>query len=290
MQTSFALGAAIALFAAALLTPSTYGRADEPTRSEDSVRQKRLKLLQSRVDQFQIETADQDRGELQRGKQPILRWSNPVRDFVNDGVTYLFFEGERPQAVVTVWARSPEANLESGEVLREFVSLSGKPLICRREDRELWSPKTGGLVEQTLADAPPPAARPAQRLAQMRDLARRFQATSYKMDSPNELRLLTQPLYRYQDEAVGILDGALFAFAEGNDPEALLLLEAVAGDDGKDSKWRYTLARMTTYRIAVRLDDREVFTANPYWTGPRKPDDPYVEAKDGTFTLRDDTK
>jgi len=286
MRSYIMRGAACVSFALLWLMSFAPVWSDEPTKTDESLRQKRLKALEERLEQFRIETAGDAGQELARGKQPILRWSNPVREFTNDGITYLYFAGERPRAVVTVWARSPEANLESGMVLREFVSLAGESLTCRRGERVVWSPKTGGLVDQALLGSPAPAERPAQRLAQMRDLARRFLATTYKMDSPHELRLMTQPLYRYEDKAAGILDGALFAFAEGNDAEALLLLEATA-DGVKDRKWRYTLARMTSYRVVVRLDDREVFDAAPYWKGPRKPEDPYAEAEDGPFTLRE---
>jgi hypothetical protein len=95
----------------------------------------------------------------------------------------------------------------------------------------------------------------------MRELARRFRAASYKPDAPNELRLLSQPLYRYPKETAEVLDGALFAFTEANDPEVFLLLEAVALDNGKRHEWRYALARSTTFRITVHLDGREVFAA-----------------------------
>jgi hypothetical protein len=281
MRFSLACGMAIAVFVATLLKPAA-GRPDGEAGVEVT-RQKRLEFLQSRVDQFEISLADNSR-KLTRGKQTILRWSNPVREFVNDGVIYLFLDGQRPRAVISVWARSPEANLESGEIWREFVSLSGSALTCQREGGVLWTPLTRSDVNLAIEGAPSPAAKPVQRLAQMRELARRFQATSYKMGSPNELRLLSQPLYRYQDEAAGIVDGTLFAFVEANDPEALLLLETAEGA-GKEQKWRYTLARMTGYRVEVRLDERSVFDVPPYWKGPRSPDDLYVEARDGTFTL-----
>jgi hypothetical protein len=112
----------------------------------------------------------------------------------------LLFEGERPRALVSVWLRGREPSLTKGEIRRELISFSSERLICRREGKVIWSPKTGGLVDQTLANAPDPASRPFQRLAQMRELARRFRSASYKPDAPNELRLLSQPLYRYPNE------------------------------------------------------------------------------------------
>lgn len=141
-------------------------------------------------------------------------------------------------------------------------------------------------MERAIEGAEPPANSPARRLVQMRELARRFRASSYKDDgAPNELRLMPQPLFRYQDNAQGTVDGALFAFAEGNDAEALLLIEATTSARGAGGRWRYTLARMTSYRVAVRLDDQEVFVVEAYWKEPRKSEAPYSEARDGPFVL-----
>ena len=92
-------------------------------------------------------------------------------------------------------------------------------------------------------------------------------------------------LYRYQREDGNILDGAVFAFVEGNDPEVLLLLEAQRADGGNSDIWRYTLARMTSYQVTARLDGREIFSALPYWKNNRAASDPYAEADDGTFRL-----
>jgi hypothetical protein len=273
--------ALLSLLAAVLLVPRVRG--DDPATTADPLRQKRLELLQARVDELHFALAGHDEKELTRSKQPVLRWSNPVRDFVNDGVAFLLLDGERPRALVNARVRGREAPLASGELLHEFASFSPDPLTCRRNDRTIWSPKTAALVEQPLLDAPLPAARPVQRLAQMREQAARFVATQFKSDSPTKLRLLTQPLYRYQDKAAGIVDGALFAFVEGNDPEALLLLEAAAAE-GKDCAWRYTLARMTFYGVSVKLADREVIDFEPLRTVTEN-SAPYHEISDGKFTL-----
>src|SRR5687768_16597116 len=209
----------------------------EPVQ-ENSLRQQRMELLESRTAELDLRFSDKDAEPLSRGKSPILRWSNPVRQFVNDGITCLWLEGSRPVAVVTCWARSMEEDLKKGELLHEFVSLSARPLVMRRGNQVIWSPRAATVADQPLSGAPEPQKARTRRLTQMRELARRFQATSYKMDSPFELRLLPQPLYRYEDQAAGILDGGLFAFAEGNDAEVLLLLEAAANDDGKSPAWR----------------------------------------------------
>jgi hypothetical protein len=261
--------------------------ADEPARGKDAVRQMRLEMLQSFLHEFEMEIAGKEPKVLRPSDQPILRWSNPVREYVNDGVTYLFLDGKRPRAVATVRATSTESSLESGQLWHEFVSLSDRPLSCSRDERVVWSPKAAVVANKLLVDAAHPEAGPARRLTQMRRLARSFEAIYYKMDTPYSLRLLAQPLYRYEDESARVLDGALFAFAEGNDPEVLLLLEAVAGGEDESPTWRYTVARMTSYRVTVQQGKREIFAADPYWSNPRERDDPYVEAKDGPFRLQE---
>lgn len=283
MRTAITLAFAW-IAAAAVICHDRLG-AQEPPKADDPLRQKRLEFLKGRVGQFEIQVGEDGARKLKAGEEPILRWSNPVRDNSNDGVIYLFFERERPRAIVTVWADFPMAKLDRGNAYREFLSLSAEPLVCRRDGQSLWSPKSGALVEQAFKEAPVPAARPTQRLTQMRDLARRFEAANYKMGSPSELRLLTQPLYRYPGEAGSVLDGGLFAFAEGNDPEVVLLLEAVQDSGGKSHSWRYTLGRMTGYRVSVKLDKLEVFAAQPYWANPRSPTDPYAETLEGAFVL-----
>lgn len=278
MRLSLAHGAVMILLAAAAL-------ADEPSRSDEPLRQQRLELMGSLVDKFRFEGSEEPKQELRRTKTPILRWSNPVRDFVNDGVIFLILDGQRPRAVVNAWVRSRDPKLDSGEMRREFVSLSAEPLICRRDDDIVWSPQTAGLADQPLADVPAPAKKSVARLAQMREIAREFQAATYKQGSPHELRLLTQPLYKYQDQAAKVLEGGLFAFVEGNDPEALLLLEAVSTRDGQ--AWRYTLARMTTFPVVVQHKDRDVFTCEAYSAAAVKREDPFIESGEGMWSLRE---
>jgi hypothetical protein len=277
---------AAAVFAMAFMLPAIEGRAQQPADAQQDVRQKRLEWLQTRADEFEIHAGDSNGPRLKRGEKPILRWSNPTREFVNDGAMFLYFDGGRPRAVVNVWVRSREKSLTRGEFWRELISLSDEPLVCQRAGRTIWSPPQGGLVDQPIEGAEPPAESATRRLVQMRELARRFRASSYKDDgAANDLRLMPQPLFRYQDHAPGIVDGALFAFAEGNDAEALLLIEATTSDGGAGREWRYALSRMTSYRVAVRLDEEEVFVVEPYWKEPRKQAAPYSEARDGPFDL-----
>lgn len=281
-----------------LLVATAFTRADEPPAENDTpaARKARLEFLQSRAVECEL-FRDSDRAApLPMTKEPVLRYSNPVRGFnLSDGTTFLWTDGHRPLAVATWSLRGP------GNVYREFTSLSGEPLACVREGREIWSPKTGGLLNQPLPDAPAPLASAPRRLAQMRNLAARFSAVVHMPPDETvvtELRLMAQPLWRFkepdpqeksdsaprQKEAGDdVLDGALFSLAEATDPEALLLLEARREKPQGPYEWRFTLARMTSVHLIVRLDGKECFSVPNFWRSPRSPAGPYLESADGKY-------
>lgn len=126
-------------------------------------------------------------------------------------------------------------------------------------------------------DAPIPAATAAGRLAQMRRLSEQFSIRMEPMDEqPTQLRLLPQPIYRYEDNAAGVVDGAVFSFAEGTDPEALLMLEAVRKPNA-EAYWQYSLAKMTSRPIVARRHDEVVWSVPGYWLNPRSINDAYQE-------------
>jgi len=256
-------------------------------RAEDgadssTARQARLDYLKSRAAECELFKQADRASPLTLSKDPLLRYSNPVRGLkLSDGATFLWLDGARPLAAAAWSLRGP------GNAWREFTSLAAEPLACTRDGREVWSPKTGGLLNQVLPEAPAPLPNATRRLAQMRELAGRFSAVVYLPPNESvvtELRLLSQPIYRYKDEKAGVLDGALFSFSEATDPEALLLLEARRSKP-EEYEWRYTLARMTSVRLIVRVDDKERWSVPNFWTSPRSLDDPYIESADGTYPI-----
>jgi hypothetical protein len=54
-----------------------------------------------------------------------------------------------------------------------------------------------------------------------------------------------------------VLDGGVFAFVQGTDPEILLSIEAA----GKEPQWRFAAARMQNCAVWVNLDGRPVWRA-----------------------------
>jgi hypothetical protein len=87
---------------------------------------------------------------------------------------------------------------------------------------------------------------------------------------PEEMRLLTQPLYRTPAELED--DMALFAFVQGTDPECVLTLEATS-----DGKWRYCLTRQTKWPLKVEFDGNHV--ADFPSVGRTPPESPFFVLK-----------
>jgi hypothetical protein len=143
------------------------------------------------------------------------------------------------------------------------------------------------VLHQRLNDAPVPAESKPRRLTQMRDLARRFTATMYRSEpeEANRLRLLATPIHRFAAESDGIVDGAVFAFANATDPDSLLLLEAARDEPGAAAYWRYSLARMSSQKTVVKLDDKEIWTVTNFHR--ESPDTrikgPYIEQRIGAY-------
>ena len=103
--------------------------------------------------------------------------------------------------------------------LYEIASLSTTRIAVDRADDVKWTADEPGLALEPIKDAPPVAEKPARRLAQMRELLRRFSAHERAtVEGRIELRPLTSPLHRYEDAEQNILDGAIFAFANGANP------------------------------------------------------------------------
>ena len=89
------------------------------------------------------------------------------------------------------------------------------------------------------------------------------------------MRLLPQPLFRYGSEDSEVVDGALYAFVQGTDPEVILRLEARQTDDGPE--WQYALARMNSVKFVAQYQGREVWRRELcVWKDVKSGGEPYV--------------
>lgn len=201
--------------------------------------------------QYEFYADAQLKTKLEMDAKPLLVYSNPVRGDVYGNVFVWTLRG-RPALIGAFFDFRSEGGLTS-----ELHMLTKGGAVGRRDGETFWSPERTGVAFQPVKDAPMPAASEAGRGRQMRELARRF---TVERDHPEqgkgEVRLLTQPIYRYAARSDGILDGAIFAFVEGTDPETYLLLEASPADK---PQWRFAFARMNIVPFTASLDGEQVW-------------------------------
>jgi hypothetical protein len=92
----------------------------------------------------------------------------------------------------------------------------------------------------------------------MRAIAADFSVVDYfgTPETKHSLRLLTQPVYRYAEEGK-IVDGAVFIYVVGTDPECCVLVEAYQNEKG--SRYRYAVAPMSIFKLEARYKDTPVW-------------------------------
>ncbi len=232
-----------------------------------------LERILSDLSGFEMSTADETSKRLTLHRSPVLRWSNPIRN-VDDAAVFVWLDESRPALVVTVMSyRDHKRDLRRAW---EFLSLSPQRLEALQNGVRVWHPEQPGIAWTSLPGAPAPAETPADRRRQMRHLAAQFQVAVQSDQNRYELRLLSQPLYRYETAAPDQHDGALFAFVEGTDPELILALETQLDEPG----WRFATGRLTRWAIEVRYRDRLVGEF-PHMTGAGETSDVYHIPDDG---------
>src|SRR5438552_5677213 len=194
----------------------------EVARDKDKESAELVLALAKRYEFF-ADAKQKTKFELQ--PKPVLTYANPIRGEVY-GDVFVWTHDGRPEVIGAVFDFRSEDKFDS-----ELHTLARGGVSGWREGREFWHPERPGVQFAKLPDGPEPATTAAGRLRQMREIARQF---TVERDHPEqgkgEMRLLTQPLYRYESREAKVLDGALFVFAEGTDPETFLLLEATGGE------------------------------------------------------------
>jgi hypothetical protein len=144
--------------------------------------------------------------------------------------------------------------------LYEVASVSTQRIAIERGKDLNWTAKKPGIELQTIADSSSVAELPARRLVQMKELLRRFTAHEQApVGGRIELRSLSSPLYRYQAPKEGVMDGAIFSFANGTNPEVLLVLES-HGKAGDPAAWQFGLAQLTGAEVTVELDGVKIWS------------------------------
>jgi hypothetical protein len=220
-----------------------------PTAEE--LADKRMQFMKTALGRYTVQVGE--RKEPAKVGDPCLRWANPL-SMVADGIVAVYaHKGGRPAALAQFFQQP------SKRWVIEFTIIPESEVTILRSDRPFWKPSKYVCKFTDLPRSPAPAARPVLRLAQMRAIAADFSAIDYfgAKETEYHLRLLPQPVYRYAEEEK-ILDGALFIFALGTNPECCLLLEAYRDDTG--SRYRYAVAPMSIYQLKARYKDAPVWS------------------------------
>jgi len=255
------------------------GQAEEAASGPDG--EEHLRFLKEQASALTLRRAENRDSSIALAPNPVLRYSNPLSGGQGgSGATFLWLEGTRPISALSLSIRPAD-----NRVYLECAALLPEPLVCLRQEAPFWSPAKMGLSKQMLTEAPPPVDSASRRLAQMREMARRFSAATYtQADVRAELRLLPTPLYRFSAEECGVIDGALFAFVVSNDRELLLLLEAVRAPRGdRPAHWQYSLARMSSRREVISLDDKQIWSTDNFYREAidQRTTGPYIEVRLG---------
>ncbi len=201
---------------------------------------------------------------------PLLTYGDATRN--NEaGTLWAWGKSGRPVAFLELYR-----NVGKNEPWVHALTLTSPELIqLTGPNGNHWTPKKSHFALKDIPNAPEVGNKPAIRLRQMKEISRRFEAHEFwePNNSRFEMRLLVQPVHRYQDEAAKLLDGAVFVLAHGTNPEVLIQIEADAIE--QPPRWRYSFARLGSAELHVLFDGQEV------WTEPRTPNivgqpvDPY---------------
>jgi hypothetical protein len=221
----------------------------EPVGGDTSANDKHLEVLSQRVQRLSMKIAGGNGDNTPRLLQaPVMR--TPNRGENHDGAMWLWLDGEQPVAALSVWNRDVVWYSENTTLTDAAVEVTGWSNATWRApgEQRAWL-----LQEERVADSPP------ARQRTLREISRKFTAREDRLGVKSELRLLPHPLHSYADPDRGVLDGALFAFVLGTDPELLMQIEARAAAGGQ--RWQVAFSRLASAYLAVQAGDRDVWTA-----------------------------
>lgn len=202
---------------------------------------------------YQFSVGGKNSRTLRLYPESVLRWSNPEAGEVYGNV-FVWTDQNRPQVIGSFFQwYSP---LTHGS--HELHSLSQDPLQGRRGQETIWRSPGPGVLWNRVIDPPTVGDSNAVRLRQGRAIARRFEIQKTdRAGASRRLRMLAQPIYRYGGDQSEIVDGMIFVFVQGTDPEVFLLLET--RESGGQSNWHYSLARMNSVKFVATYNGEQVW-------------------------------
>jgi hypothetical protein len=244
-----------------VLAATTQAKDDSASRQAAQSRRERiLEIYRSDAAEYTIFRDTSRTASVELRREPVLVCSNPTR-LGGDGAVFVWTCRGRAEVIGTFFSFP---TIGPRQLYHEFHSLSLSVLDVSRSGKHAstWTPLAPGIEMAALNGAPRPAQSAPQRLFQVCALARDFSAsTTDRSERRLELRLLPQPIYRYESTDPDVLDGGLFAFVTSTDPEALVVIEARQPATSDTPMWKYAVCRLTDMGLVVRHRGNEAFTA-----------------------------
>ncbi len=246
------------ILSTAYLALALLAQAPAGGQNADDAGAERLKFMTDSIRSYELHLAGDRSAFLKLQEKPVFRLGKQSADNLVDGAIFLWAgENGRPEVAIQVF-QIKDSYYPQGLWIHEFSSLAPSTLTAVRSGRPWWAPTTAGLVFKPVPGASKPAESVAQRTRQMRALAADFRASDdFKRKGWSELRLLPTPISRYGESGTKLLDGALFAFVLGTDPEVFLFLEARPGKESPE--WQYALAPMTIFAVKSSYQGKAVW-------------------------------
>lgn len=222
-------------------------------QGEDSAEEKRYARMRNLAESIEVFTDGDGKQLAKLSADPIFVWANPQREAIG-GMAFLWTHLGRPHATIGIWTYDDTEATDS----YEFQSLAERPF---RTNQAIWPTGAPGVEYKPLSSNLKPSVSKGLRLAQMRQLVRK-NFTAHLMSNSKrveKLRFLPTPVYRYTKTPPDVIDGAVFSFAQGTDPEVFVILEVRQTGDSK--AWYYAIANQTSESTEVSLGRKIVWTS-----------------------------
>ncbi len=261
------------ILAAAFLLGQTIALAEsEDSGSKINHRAEALQITTDAASNYEFELVADQPKPLVFHSESILRWSNPIAGEVF-GSVYVWTHDGRPEVIGSLhqWYTP----LTHGA--HEFHSLASVPVRGERDGKLVWKSQEPGIDLRTLPAQQPVAESKLGRLRQMRAISREFTVEKTdREDVTRGLRLLSQPIFRYPGGSERVLDGTVFVFVQGTDPEVFLLVEARRVAD--NWQWQYAFARMNSVQFVAKHRNRQVWSTETWsWSKTKNGIEPYTQ-------------
>jgi hypothetical protein len=252
--------------------PDSAAKAAE--ESQESASKRLFSEMHTLAEKMQVRVGEGEKSkEARLIETPLYRFNDPARLY-SDGSVWAWVTGGRPVVLSEYHLEDPNKRFWS----QDLVAIGDARVSVDLPGHGRWAPRELDFKLLSPPEISAPLTTEAARLRQMKQFARRLSASEVWRGQRYELRLLPTEIYRYADAASGLIDGAAFVFAFGNNPETILFIEAHKADSGaRAGSWKYGLARMSAAAVTFRLGDKEVWSVpqtfgsskEPYYTYTR---------------------